>query len=554
MSSPSSRADEWEMGRYKKAGKSGLRRASPRRASTPSLTRLDGPPPARKASGREIHLPNGHSVRNAHLGVKPITSGSFAAYIHRTEGREEEREEAGGMDPAEFEALVREREAQLAAQVEAGTLDATRAAPVSGIEFEFPYDLPSARRGAVMRATAAEFEAAGFRVTWAVHSHNSKGEEHPHGHLAVLVKEDGTRPIEGGAAMKAFREAMAKRINAAGVVNGRAPRQIWHFGTLAETRAFAAKLGAAAEDLAKLDRSPRPDLPAGWYRAAEVADRLDAENRPVPPSLRRAQVNRDRAWAEWQEAVKAGRPAQPAGWAKRRQRTQEARQGREDLPRVQEELESARDELKATQKAAERDHEARLVSEAQRDQADTRRRRVVELAVDQRRRLRQERDRARRERDKAMARPLLMRAELKEVVPAPVSTGPLQQPSATQKGAHPPPTTSPKLRALLVPANDAKAVVDARKTIRGQDNEMLKRQELMQVAAIQRIWEGRVKLDPQRVEAERQVTRALNLIREEMAVRAMSMPTRGQEIEAQFRTDLRRRQQAASKGQAQDKS
>lgn len=191
---------------------------------------------------------------------------------------------------------------------------------------------------------------------------------------------------------------------------------------------------------------------------------------------------------------------------------------------------------RAAQEAAQREMAARRAAEADRDQAQEAARIAQEAAEAERLVARAAAEReaiqARLEAAAATSRPPVVRDVVRETVPAPVS----QQPT----------TTSPKLSPLLVPANDAKEVAETRKTLQAQANETLKRQELTQISAIRLLWGAHLKLDPERAAAERQIMQALALVREEMAMRAMAIPTDGQKLEAEFRADLAKRQREAN--------
>lgn len=125
-----------------------------------------------------------------------------------------------------------------------------------------------------------------------------------------------------------------------------------------------------------------------------------------------------------------------------------------------------------------------------------------------------------------------------------------QAPSATEPrvGSPPPEATSEAKRsALLLPANDAEAMVKLRQQIAAMDSNTLRRQELTQVAAMRVLWGSRIKLDTQRQTAEGQVTGALGLIRQEMAARLMPTPTLGQKAEGDLRSEIAQRRKAATK-------
>ena len=102
---------------------------------------------------------------------------------------------------------------------------------------------------------------------------------------------------------------------------------------------------------------------------------------------------------------------------------------------------------------------------------------------------------------------------------------------------------------ITLAANDRAGVVQLREELLTYSNEAVRRQELVQVAEIQRIWGNRLKLDGESARLEQDIVRALGIVRQEMAERGMldsGKQSVGQKIEAQFRRELAQRQPPAS--------
>ena len=235
---------------------------------------------ANVAKGATTRKPSGRLGAVAGWPTRPATiriavadrGGALARYTHRVDRsgeattRDEELESRGGVDPNEVERQATALETTIPA-------DAPHRSPAYGIIIDLPYETTEKSRAEIARRIADDLTARGHATCWAVHSHNAKGEEHPHLHLVTLAKPDGTRPVEGSEAMVKWRHRVAETINAT------------HIEIAGERLPIEASGGKLTE--VGIDRPPRPDIPHGLYRARVRRDALIAQGKPVSVTVTR---------------------------------------------------------------------------------------------------------------------------------------------------------------------------------------------------------------------------------------------------------------------------
>lgn len=257
-------------------------------------TRSSGSKTQSKMAIRRANNRTGSTGRRTfHARLKAITGRAgigYAQYIHRADGRRAEELASDGAPIIGGDLAAWSRQA---ARLDAeGLARREWRAPTYGLEIELPMQFTPAQCREAMQLIARHWVMRGHPTVWGVHSHSAKGLPQPHGHLAILARDqDGVRhrPVEGGAAMREMRAEIARVVNAVADRHGVAMARYdgGDFAAVGVDRAARERLPVHVWK-AREDRQAGRRLSRSRSRMADAADAYD-----VGPMRARQEAHED---------------------------------------------------------------------------------------------------------------------------------------------------------------------------------------------------------------------------------------------------------------------